>query len=72
MKNPLKNKAIPWLASALAFAFAFADINRDGNSNPINRSCKAERPCLACGKPHTHNNSFCSADCCRTYQPKRK
>lgn len=23
----------------------------------------AKRPCTACGRPHTHNNAFCSAFC---------
>lgn len=26
------------------------------------------RPCIVCGRMKQHNNSFCSADCCRTYR----
>lgn len=29
-----------------------------------------ERPCLNCGKPKRHNNSFCSANCCKEYKAK--
>ena len=25
------------------------------------------KQCLSCGKGHTHNNSFCSAECCKEY-----
>ena len=30
------------------------------------------RPCSNCGKPKVHNNSFCSAECCREYKAKQK
>lgn len=26
------------------------------------------KKCLACSKEHTHNNSFCSAECCKKYK----
>ena len=29
---------------------------------------RPEKPCLYCRKPHNHNNSFCSAECCRNYR----
>lgn len=29
-----------------------------------------ERPCLNCGKMKQHNNSFCSAECCREWKGK--
>jgi hypothetical protein len=29
---------------------------------------REKRPCLHCGTPHDHNNSFCSASCCREYK----
>ena len=28
--------------------------------------------CLECGTPKRHNNSFCSAECCRIYREKNK
>ena len=28
------------------------------------------RPCVECKKPHTHNNSFCSAECCSLNRKK--
>lgn len=29
------------------------------------RTEKPSRPCVVCGKPKYHNNSYCSAACCR-------
>ena len=29
---------------------------------------KSEKPCLRCRTFHKHNNSFCSADCCKKYR----
>jgi len=26
------------------------------------------KTCLKCGAKHTHHNSFCSAECCKTYK----
>jgi hypothetical protein len=33
---------------------------------------KPYKPCLVCGEPHQHNNSFCSADCCKSYRKEGK
>jgi len=33
---------------------------------------KQWRPCLKCGKEHQHNNSFCSAEYCRSYAAEKK
>lgn len=32
---------------------------------------KKTRPCVNCKKPHTHNNSFCSAECCKEHRAKK-
>ena len=32
---------------------------------------RALRPCLKCGKKHDHNNSFCSAECCKAWKNER-
>jgi hypothetical protein len=29
-----------------------------------------KRPCIHCGKLKQHNNSFCSAECCKSYRNK--
>lgn len=29
---------------------------------------KKGKPCLNCGNFHTHNNSFCSAECCKEHR----
>ena len=29
-----------------------------------------EEPCLNCGKIKQHNNSFCSAECCKGYKKR--
>jgi len=36
------------------------------------RTGPQEKPCIKCGKLKIHNNSFCSAECCRNYRPKNK
>lgn len=33
---------------------------------------KLYKPCLVCGEPHQHNNSFCSAECCKSYRKEGK
>jgi hypothetical protein len=43
-----------------------------GGSVVSRGSGKSERPCLRCGTPHLHNNSFCSAECCRLWAAERK
>jgi hypothetical protein len=30
------------------------------------------KPCLFCGKPHSHNNSFCSAECCKAWKERER
>lgn len=32
------------------------------------RTVKPLKKCLQCGNEHRHNNSFCSAECCKTYK----
>lgn len=59
------------LASAmilLAGGMGF-DIRSKGDSK-TDPTCK-ERPCLNCDKPKTHNNSYCSAKCCREHRAKK-
>ena len=31
-------------------------------------TAKKVKKCLNCNKEHTHNNSFCSAECCKDYK----
>ena len=60
-----KYRPSPLIAGLIALsmdAYMGADERRKSN----------ERPCLHCGKPKVHNNSFCSADCCRAYREARK
>jgi len=30
------------------------------------------RKCIQCGQPRYHNNSFCSAACCKAYKEKKR
>jgi hypothetical protein len=30
------------------------------------------RKCILCGQPRNHNNSFCSAACCKAYKEKKR
>jgi hypothetical protein len=60
---------LPRLSAMLAISallgmgggYAFGGPYRD-------KSEPEERPCLYCGKMKRHNNSFCSAKCCREYR----
>ncbi len=36
------------------------------------RSEPEEKPCLNCGKMKQHNNSFCSAECCREHRQRSR
>ena len=36
--------------------------------HPYNKA----RPCLQCGTPHTSNNAWCSADCCKAWRRHKK
>ena len=31
-----------------------------------------EKPCCQCGKMKRHNNSFCSAECCRVWKSRSR
>lgn len=52
----------PLILAALAFAAG-------GTTRPAPaRLQRGKRTCLNCDRPHDHNNSFCSASCCREYK----
>ena len=36
------------------------------------KKSKKSKKCLHCGKKHYHNNSFCSADCCKDYRANQQ
>lgn len=57
------------LATALALGGTDAMRMMIGNCYK-GRAVPDERPCLNCKKPKRHNNSFCSAECCRDYKLK--
>lgn len=44
---------------------AFGSVNRVQSGNRVKR-------CANCGFTHSHNNSFCSAECCRVYRDRKK
>ena len=33
---------------------------------------KPVKKCLRCGTKHTHNNCFCSVECCKLYREEKK
>lgn len=37
-------------------------------SGEVRRKHKPWKDCLHCGKPHQHNNAFCSPECCKDYR----
>ena len=38
----------------------------------FNNSTKETKHCLNCNSPHTHNNSYCSAACCKEHRAVKK
>jgi len=40
----------------------------DTGRRAVSAPSKGPRPCIQCKHLHSHNNSFCSADCCRAYK----
>lgn len=59
----LSRSTLYWMA-ALSGGHLF-----DVNSGPGEPSLPA-KPCLCCGTPKQHNNSFCSAECCKAYRAR--
>lgn len=58
---------------AMALIAAFSGNAIDHEVNRLKR--KAYRPtkqCLECGADHKHNNSWCSAECCKAWLLKKK
>jgi len=39
---------------------------------PSHKLESRKKPCLNCGKVKNHNNSFCSAECCKENKQKKK
>lgn len=58
---------------AIAYAMAISSMPWDDfNLNIKNQqNNKQKRPCLNCGTLHQHNNSFCSATCCKKWSNKK-
>jgi len=47
---------------------AFAAQSLLVNDSPIKTKERRKKQCLQCGAAHTHNNSFCSRECCKGYR----
>lgn len=60
---------LPIVSGILPPMFVRRDRQRDGDRFS---TYKEKKYCLTCGKPHYHNNSWCSGECCRIYNTKRK
>lgn len=61
-------------AALLAMGESFGGELPEYRRREIERSsCFAnEKSCLYCGKAHKHNNSYCSAECCKLAQQQTK
>jgi len=65
-----KRRAVPGVTMAAICFFGggeFLVVHRDRETPPL-----GSRPCLNCGAPKQHNNSFCSAACCKEHRAKSK
>ena len=61
----MKSENAEKLATMLALSRGFAISISSKVSN------KRFKQCLNCNKGHMHNNSFCSADCCKEWRAKK-
>ena len=43
-----------------------------GDFNALPKKEKEVKKCLVCGSIHSHNNAFCSAECCGKYKMTTK
>ena len=70
-KNSLKSK----MTSLAALTTMMAMTQTDEFWDPDNYKRKVIEPklktCIVCGSPHDHNNSFCSANCCKSYKKSK-
>jgi len=62
MINPMRRSA---LAAMMALAMLPGDMLPRMKEKPVKK-------CLKCGNPHTHNNAFCSPECCKTYKEMKR
>ena len=68
-----RNRELLGVAALLAMAGYVDDIRWGRAWEPRHsEKTKEDRPCLNCGKMHLHNNSYCSAECCKAYRAKGK
>lgn len=58
-------------ASAMLAMGALLGVPFDCLGGIRSRSEPEEKPCLHCGKMKRHNNSFCSAECCRAHRGRK-
>lgn len=71
MRNPMRGKLAGYMALAMGMACMGEDVF-DGNYSRHVPYDKPVKKCLQCGKEHTHNNSWCSASCCKQYRQQQK
>jgi hypothetical protein len=60
---------LPIISGILPPMFVRRDRRHDGEKMSTR---KEKKYCLTCGRPHFHNNSFCSGECCRIFYRKKK
>jgi len=59
------------VAAALIAAFGGNTLN-NAIARLERKSFRPTKQCLECGADHKHNNSWCSAECCKAWRLKKK
>lgn len=65
MINPMNNSMKRALLMGMLAATMAGDLPKAETEKP-------RKKCLVCGDWHSHNNSFCSPECCKKYKTKRE
>lgn len=72
--EPPSNRETLPISTSMKYGIATAMLGMFGGDMPLSRrlgrQVKAPRPCIICKTPHTGNNAFCSAECCRAHKTK--
>ena len=63
--NPLH--FLPYMMDPMAARSSIADLMH----RKVKR-LKPTKPCAECGEMHSHNNRWCSIECCKLYRQKEK
>lgn len=71
MKNPMCGRMAGYLAMAM-YGAAMGSSIFGGGPYVYDNTARPVKKCLQCGKEHSHNNCWCSSECCHKYRQQQK